>query len=123
MSFSKMNKESLIKVAEFFDILVDPQDGVKDIRVKLDQDGATYETWKKFNDPEEAKVPEGVAFKQATILLKMTRMNGTFEAFGYRFTRDAPYRAVPEEDAEKIMAVFDGFVIATPSEVKSFYDK
>jgi len=124
MSFAKMNKESLIKVADFFDILLDPTDGVKEIRLKLDDEGKTYEMWKKFNEPvQEKESPTGVAFNQTNLLLKMTRKNPTFEAYGYRFTKDSPYRAVPAEDAEKIMSEHEGFVIATPSEVKSFFDK
>lgn len=124
MSFAKMNKETLTKVADFFDILLDPTDGVKEIRLKLEEDGATYESWKKFNEPEKEKeVPTGVAFNQTNLLLKMVRQNPTFEAFGYRFTKESPYRAVPADDAEKIMNAHEGFVIATPSEVKSFFDK
>lgn len=124
MSFAKMNKETLTKVADFFDILLDPTDGVKEIRLKLEDEGATYENWKKFNEPEKEKeAPSGVAFNQTNLLLKMVRQNPTFEAFGYRFTKESPYRAVPADDAEKIMNTHEGFVIATPSEVKSFFDK
>jgi len=124
MSFAKMNKDTLTKVADFFDILIDPTDGVKEIRLKLEDEGKTYDMWKKFNDPEQEKnEPSGIAFNQKNLLLKMTRQNPTFETYGYRFTRESPYRAVPAEDAEKIMSEHEGFVIATPSEVKSFFDK
>lgn len=123
MSFARMNRETLLKVADFFDIQVDTQDGPKDIRIKLDDNGKTYEMWKKFNDPDEDNVPDGIAFKQSNLLLKMVRQNPTFEVFGYKFTKNSPYRAIPSDDAQKIMDTFEGFVIATPSEVKSFYDK
>jgi hypothetical protein len=123
MSFARMNRETLLKVADFFDINVDAQDGPKEIRLKLDDAGKTYDMWKRFNDPDESNVPDGIAFKQSNLLIKMTRQNPTFEVFGYRFTRTSPYRAVPADDAQRIMDMYDGFVIATPSEVKSFYDK
>lgn len=124
MSFQQMKVDELRAAAAFWDILLEPGEGKKEIILKLQEEGKTYAEYKKFHpDPEdESEETSNVPFApQSTMLIKMVRPNGTFEAYGYRFTRDHPYVVVPAEDGQKIIGSFEGFVIATPDEVKSFY--
>lgn len=126
MSFKRMGLEKIKEVASFFDVPVAVTDSKEEIALKLDEAGATFAKWKKFHEEDDEKEvsagPEAIAF-QSTLLLKMNRQNPTLEVFGYKFTKSHPYAVVPTEDAQKIMDAYDGFSIATPSEVKSFYDK
>lgn len=125
MSFSRMGLEKLKEVASFFDVPVESTDKKEDIVFKLDEGGKKYSDWKKFNereDDEPSTGPDSIAF-QSTLLLKMVRQNPTLEVYGYRFTKDHPYQVVPADDAQRIIDQYEGFAIATPAEVKSFYDK
>lgn len=115
-----MRLEELQKVATFFDIDITENDTKKEIINKLQEQGRTYSVYKKFTEEQTAPEDTDVQFGQ-TILLKMARLNPSFEAFGYKFTKTHPYQVMSQEDAQKIMDTYEGFVIATPSEAKSFY--
>lgn len=56
------------------------------------------------------------------VLLKMERKNGTYETHGLRFTKDHPFKSVPEKTAESILKSETGFRLAMPSEVKDYYN-
>lgn len=77
-------------------------------------------------DPEEP-VDEDVAGVEPDdapdlVLVKMERKNGTYETHGLRFTKDHPYKSVPEKVAESILTEELGFRLALPSEVKDYYN-
>lgn len=131
MSFNKMKKEELLKVAAEFAVEVDPT-AVKDVIIaELAESGVTFEDAVKFEavEPEVAEtIKEEVAVEQAEAkaaepqeVIKMERENGTYEIRGYRFTKDAPYALVSESDAEWITDNVDGFRYAKPREVAEFY--
>lgn len=120
MSFTNMKLEDLQKVAHFFEIEITEKDTKKEIIFKLQESGKTYSMYKRFTESVEESGIDQIEFSK-TILLKMQRQNPTFELFGYRFTRSHPYQVMPQEDAQKIMDSHEGFVIASPDEVKSFY--
>lgn len=56
------------------------------------------------------------------VLIRMDRKNGTYETHGLRFTKDHPYKSVPEKTAESILKTEEGFRLAMPSEVKDYYN-
>lgn len=122
MSFNSMRLEELQKAAHLFEIPVTEEDTKKEIILKLQENGKTYSMYKRFENPESRDTIAGQVEFSSTILLKMNRLNPSFEAFGYKFTKTHPYQVMPQEDAQKIMDTYDGFVIATPDEVKSFYN-
>jgi hypothetical protein len=120
MSFSAMKLEELQKAAHLFGIAITEEDTKKEIINKIQENGKTYAMYKKFEEPSDETANSSIEFN-STILLKMSRQNPSFEAYGYKFTRSHPYQVMPQEDAQTIMDTYDGFVIATPDEVKSFY--
>lgn len=124
MSFNRMGLDKLKEVASFFDVPVEATDGKEDIIFKLSESGKTFNQWKKFNEEGSEKTagPDEIQFA-SNLLLKMNRRNPTFVVYGYRFTNEHPYQVVPADDAQRIMDEFEGFAIATPSEMKSYYDK
>jgi hypothetical protein len=121
MSFDKLKLEELQKAAHLFEIPVTEEDTRKEIILKLQESGKTYAMYKRFEEPVEKNSTEQVEFS-STILLKMNRLNPSFEVFGYKFTKSHPYQVMSQKDAQTIMDTYDGFVIATPDEVKSFYN-
>jgi hypothetical protein len=52
----------------------------------------------------------------------MTRENHRYDIFGYTFTKEHPFVAMSEEDAQKIFDTEEGFRLATPKEVQDFYN-
>lgn len=115
-----MKLEDLQKVAHLFEIDITESDTKKEIILKLQESGKTYAMYKKFTQEEEDDAPTGVQFG-STMLLKMTRLNPSFEVFGYKFTKTHPYQVMSQEDAQKIIDTYEGFIIASPDEAKSFY--
>ena len=51
----------------------------------------------------------------------MTRDNHRYDIHGYTFTKDHPFVAMVEDDAQKIFDTEEGFRLATPKEVQDFY--
>lgn len=127
MSFDKLSQKALIKVAEDFGVDVKPGTTKPAIIAELVEMGVTYDMWQKFNNVEpepEGDSTEAKALfteKEARVLVKMERENGTYETRGYRFTRDHPFVPVKESDAELICRSAEGFRIALPSEAAQYY--
>lgn len=135
MSFKQLKKDILFQVAE--DFAVDLPEGDKDditkdeIIAALNDDGVTWEMYKKAfpsvdeqeDKPEDPAVEPEVAFKapEKTVLLKMTRANGTFVVRGHKFTKAHPFLPVSEDDANYITENIEGFKIANPREAEEFY--
>lgn len=120
MSFANMRLEELQAVAHFFELTITENDTKKEIINKLQEDGKTYAVYKKFIEKPENEDSTEIQFGK-TILLKMSRLNPSFEVFGFKFTKSHPYQVMSQEDAQKIMDTYEGFVIASPDEAKSFY--
>ena len=136
MSFQTLKKDILLQVAEDFAVDL-PEDPTKaDIISAFANDGVTWDMYKeafpevteleddedktaKANDESETtkkfKAPEH------SILLKMTRGNGTYQVRGYKFTREHPFVLVTEDDANYILENIDGFKIASPREASEYY--
>lgn len=115
-----MKLEELQGVAHFFGIEITENDTKKEIILKLQESGKTYAMYKKFTEQQPTTEDTEVQFGN-TILLKMARLNPSFEAYGYKFTKTHPYQVMSQEDAQKIMDTYEGFVIASPDEARSFY--
>ena len=122
MSFDKLKLEELQKAAHLFEIPVTEDETRKEIILKLQESGKTYAMYKRFEEPVDRSENLGQVEFSSTILLKMNRLNPSFEVFGFKFTKTHPYQVMSQKDAQKIMDTYDGFVVATPDEVKSFYN-
>lgn len=121
MSYQAMRLEELQNVAHFFEIEITENDTKKEIIMKLHENGRTYALYKKFTEAQPTGSDDTEIQFGKTILLKMARLNPSFEAYGYKFTKTHPYQVMSQEDAQKIMDTYEGFVIASPDEAKSFY--
>lgn len=133
MSFQTLKKDILVQVAEDFAVEVEEDATKAEIIAALAQDGVTWDMYKQAypevtelpDEPkdDEPKAESAKEFKAPvkTVLLKMTRGNGTFQVRGYKFTRQHPYLPVKEEDANYILENIEGFKIASPAEADDFY--
>lgn len=127
-----MKVAELREVADAFGVDTTDESGKalskKLLLAALAEEGVTSEEYAKFEDAEKVDVevdepaPKKKVSSGPDILVKMNRANGTFEIKGHRFTREHPYIAMSQEEAQEI---FDydprGFTIATPAQVQEYY--
>lgn len=129
MSFSNMKVSDLKEVADYFAVDLEGVKGKPAILAALEEEGISYEMYSKFLDAEKAEpdilpkqqkkeVPENAN----VVLVRMERENPSYEINGYVFTREHPYVAMPEEDAEFLFETQEGFRMATPREVQEYYN-
>lgn len=133
MSFDTLKVSELKKVAEDFGVEVENLKGKKDIIAALSDEGVTWAVYAKtIKDIDENKEeveteilpkfdPNKVQDKD-TVLVRMTRANFRYDIMGYTFTKDHPFVAMKEEDAQAIFDKEEGFRLATPKEVQDFYN-
>lgn len=131
MSFKDMRVKELREVAEMFGVEVaglNKQDTIS----ALEAEGVTYEAYDAFVNAEKVQPKdegyvksEPVAKSGDYVLVKMERQNPTYEIVtpgGVRtFTKRHPFLPVTELEADFIFDTEEGFRLATPKEVKSFY--
>lgn len=130
MSFSNMKVSELREVAEYFAADLDGNTKASKpvILAALEEEGITYEMYEKFLNADKAEVeievkkPKKPVNTDNLILVKMERENARYEVNGYLFTRDHPYVAMSEDDAEFIFATQEGFKMATPREIQEYYN-
>lgn len=125
MSLVTLKKGDLLEVAKEFGVEVTPDATKTEILSGLSADGVTWEMYKEAFPDEEVleDAPAGVPTKPKgpTALLRMQRENGTYQVRGYEFTREHPFVAVSEEDANWILENVVGFSIASPRQAQEFY--
>lgn len=127
-NLQKLNKPDLVKLVEKFEIKGLNEESTKSEMINaLENEGITYETYKKFfideksDSGNDGDLPPAY-FESKPVLLKMDRENGTFECYGQTFTREHPYALVSEETAQLIIDEFSGFRLASPTEAKTYYN-
>jgi hypothetical protein len=134
MSLTDLDLKALKEAAGYFGVDIEGVRGKLNIIGKLENDGVDYVQVKAWYDrklaAEEAEkvvhettpfTPEAPVAEEDQIILKMERKNVAYETFGYRFTREHPFVAVPESAAQVILENEDGFRIALKSEVEVWY--
>jgi len=133
MSFQTLNKSLLKQAAEDFGVDVEEDASKAELINALKEEGVTWGMYKEAfpdeKDQDDAdedgdEVEAAAEYKKPlkTVLLKMTRANGTYEIRGYKFTRSHPYLPVSEDDANYILDLDpNGFKIASPREAEEFY--
>jgi hypothetical protein len=131
MSFETLKVAELKKIAEDFAVDTEGLKNKSDIIAALAEEGVTYAVYAKTIEVlEEAEVeadevlPKFDPKKEQpkdNVLVRMTRANFRYDILGYTFTKEHPFVAMKEEDAQKIFDVEEGFRLATPREAQEFY--
>jgi hypothetical protein len=132
MSFETLKVSELKAVAEEFGVETEGLKNKSDIIAALAEEGITWtlyqDTVKKIEEeavPAEQEVlPKFDVNKEISedqVLVRMTRSNFRYDIMGKTFTKDHPFVAMSQSDAQKIFDKEEGFRLATPTEVKEFY--
>ena len=130
--FNTLSTPKLKEVAEAFGVEIGTRPKKVDIIEALIADGVTYRDYELFANAERVEpedtdifdVPSGpaeIVQTGKTVLVKMDRANPYFQVNGHTFTSANPFLALTEDEAQEIFDSEDGFRIATPAELKSFY--
>jgi hypothetical protein len=131
MTFETMKVAELKKIAEDFAVDTEGLKNKADIIAALSEEGVTFAIYAKTLDvkEEEAEMDENEVLPKPdktqskdNVLVRMTRANFRYDILGYTFTKDHPFVAMKEEDAQKIFDVEEGFRLATPREAQEFYN-
>ena len=130
MSFDTLKVAELKVIATDFAVDTEGLKNKKDIIAALAEEGVTWSVYQSTldaieKDTEEIEIlpkfdPKAAA--EDTILVRMTRENMRYDIHGKTFTKDHPFVAMSEEDAQKIFDTEEGFRLATPKEVQDFYN-
>lgn len=134
MSFETLKVAELRKIAEDFAVDTDRIKSKADIVAALAEEGVTWSVYQKtVKDIEEAAEefaeteeilprfnPD--AQPEDTVLVRMTRENYRYDVIGFTFTKEHPFIAMTEDNAQKIFDKEEGFRLATPKEVQEYYN-
>ena len=127
MSFAKFKIGELRQIAEGFGVEVPAKTTKEDLILLLEEEGITYAMYEKFAESEREDEDDSLPSPSVdlsnvnTILVKMDRLNPTYQFGRYTFTQQHPFIAMPEWDAQAIFDSEQGFRPATPREVQDFY--
>ena len=128
MAFETMKVAELKKIAEDFAVDTESLKNKADVIAALAEEGVTYavyaKTLKNIEDEAEVETQEVLPKFDPkkdqptdTVLVRMTRANMRYDILGHTFTKDHPFVAMKEDDAQKIFDVEEGFRLATPRAV------
>lgn len=126
-----MKVAELRKIAEDFAVDTEGLKNKADIIAALAEEGVTFAVYAKTVDlqEEEAEMDEDEVLPKPdksqskdNVLVRMTRSNFRYDIMGYTFTKDHPFVAMKEDDAQKIFDVEEGFRLATPREAQDYYN-
>lgn len=130
MSFDTLKVAELKVIATDFAVDTEGLKNKKDIIAALAEEGVTWSVYQSTleaieRDTEEIEILpkfDPKAQPEDTVLVRMTRANMRYDIHGHTFTKDHPFVAMSEEDAQKIFDLEEGFRLATPKEVQDFYN-
>lgn len=132
MSFETLKVKELKKIAEDFAVDTDGLKNKADIVAALAEEGVTWSVYQStLKNIEEAKeeapavLPKFDPNKDISadeVLVRMTRNNFRYDIMGKTFTKEHPFVAMGKEDAQRIFDKEEGFRLATPAEVREFYN-
>jgi hypothetical protein len=134
MSFETLKVAELRAVAEDFAVDTDGLKSKADIVAALAEEGVTWSVYQKTikdieDAAEEFAETEEIlprfnpdAQPEDTVLVRMTRDNFRYDIIGFTFTKEHPFIAMTEENAQQIFDKEEGFRLATPKEVQEYYN-
>ena len=132
MSFETLKVSELKKIAEDFAVDTEGLKNKAEVIAALSEEGVTFSVYEKtvnsIEDEAELEAHEVLPKfdpkkeqPKDNVLVRMTRANHRYDIMGNTFTKEHPFIALKEEDAQKIFDMEEGFRLATPSEVQQFY--
>lgn len=130
MSFDTLKVSELKQLADDFGVDTEDLKSKKDIIAALSEEGVTWSVYEKTKknieeNTEEVEVLPRLDISKINdkdkVLVRMMRENFRYDILGHTFTKDHPFVAMSEDDAQAIFDKEEGFRLATPKEVQEFY--
>lgn len=130
MSFDTLKVSELKQLADDFGVDTEDLKSKKDIIAALSEEGVTWSVYEKTKknieeNTEEVEVLPRLDINKINdkdkVLVRMMRENFRYDILGHTFTKDHPFVAMSEDDAQAIFDKEEGFRLATPKEVQEFY--
>ena len=131
MSVETLKISELKKVAEDFGVNTEDIKNKTDIIAALSDEGVTWAVYQKTikdieDNLEEApgqptKFDPKKEISEDDVLVRMTRPNYRYDILGFTFTKEHPFIAMSKDSAQAIFDKEEGFRLANPAEVQSFY--
>lgn len=131
MSFDTLKVSELKQIAEDFGVDTEDLKNKKDLIAALSEEGVTWSVYQKTikdidENTEEIEILPRIDVSKVNdkdkVLVRMNRDNFRYDILGHTFTKQHPYVAMSEEDAQAIFDKEEGFRLATPKEVQEFYN-
>ena len=137
MSFNEMTLVELKKIAEEFGVDAPVKITKNKLIEIMQEEGVTYEIYSHFDKIEKDKQEQEAQEQEQqqvsyqtnyyqpqparNTVVKMERLNPSYQVGRYTFTQQHPYVAMSEQEAQAIFNMETGFRLATPAEVQNFY--
>ena len=131
MSFDTLKVSELKQIADDFGVDTEDLKNKKDLIAALSEEGVTWSVYPKTikdidENTEEIEILPRIDVSKVNdkdkVLVRMNRDNFRYDILGHTFTKQHPYVAMSEEDAQAIFDKEEGFRLATPKEVQEFYN-
>lgn len=130
MSFDKLKVKELQSIATEFAVDTEGLKNKQDIIAAMAEEGVTWDVYQATikevaeNTEEIEILPKfnpKTDIAADSVLVRMTRANVRYDIMGHTFTKDHPFVAMSEDQAQRIFDKEGGFRLATPKEVQEFY--
>ena len=131
MSFETLKVSELKKIAEDFGVEIEGLKNKADIVAALAEEGVSWSVYSKTLDKQDEaedamqevlpKFDPKKPVSEDAVLVKMERANFRYDILGHTFTKEHPFVAMSQENAQAIFDKEEGFRLATPKEVQDFY--
>lgn len=132
MSFETLKVAEIKKIAEDFAVDTENLKNKGDVIAALSEEGVTwavYEATLKKDEDEALVLQEDIVPKfdpkkdlaEDMMLVRMTRDNYRYDIMGHTFTKEHPFVAMKDKDAQAIFDKEEGFRLANPKEVQDYY--
>jgi hypothetical protein len=132
MSFETLKISELKKIAEDFGVDTKELKNKTDVVAALAEEGVTWSVYQKTikdiedktEDISEEKIEKFDPKKDLSednVLVRMTRANFRYDISGFTFTKEHPFVAMTQKQAQQIFDKEEGFRLANPKEAQEFY--
>jgi hypothetical protein len=130
MSFDTLKLSELKDIADEFAVDIEGLKKKSEIVAAISEEGVTWALYQgTLNNKEELEdmteevktFDPNVKLDESSVLVRMTRANFRYDIIGHTFTKEHPFVAMNNTDAQKIFDKEEGFRLATPKEVQEFY--
>lgn len=128
-----MNKGEIFQILQEFNIEIPAgynDTTKKEMLIILEEHGITKDSYRELLDKDDIPLPsaeesyeDDIVRDQAgdRVLVGMNRKNSFFQYKNYKFDKQNNFIPMSKEDADDLIANYEGFYFATRRDIKSYY--